>query len=193
MASTSRRNNRYTGVGQQDGSNLLPQPQPPTRQVVLQRLSTAQVLGALAILWIVVRVLYALPRFLDVLLGLAVASCLVVQWKQRQNEKREYEQEQARIERINREREETEATAHEAAQMMLDIDRQHLDEFIQKKNQQSSTYEEWISELHPDNVQESGAIDHRFYVHDSDHRLMWNGKADGVYRHPVEAKTADLV
>mmetsp|Transcript_9512 Transcript_9512/g.14689 ORF Transcript_9512/g.14689 Transcript_9512/m.14689 type:complete len:189 (+) Transcript_9512:88-654(+) len=188
MASTSRRNNRYTGVGQQDDPSLRP-PQPTIRQ----GLSTAQVLGALAIVWIVVRVLYVLPRFLDVLLGLAVVvSCLVVgRWKQQRTQSNETNSEE-RMERINREREETEATVHEAAQMMLDIDRQHLDEFIEKNNQ-SSTYEEWISELHPDNVQESGAIDHRFYVHDSDHRLMWNGKADGVYRHPVEAKTADLV
>mmetsp|Transcript_19303 Transcript_19303/g.28561 ORF Transcript_19303/g.28561 Transcript_19303/m.28561 type:complete len:112 (+) Transcript_19303:377-712(+) len=90
--------------------------------------------------------------------------------------------------RINREREETEATAHEAGQMMLDIDRQHLDDFIKKKNQ--ATYEEWISDLHPDNVQESGGIDHRFYVHDSDHRHMWNKMVDGIYRTKVEAKTS---
>jgi transcriptional regulator len=39
----------------------------------------------------------------------------------------------------------------------------------------SATYEQWVAELHPDNAEYSdGRIDHRFYVEDSDHRLLWN-------------------
>mmetsp|Transcript_16555 Transcript_16555/g.24772 ORF Transcript_16555/g.24772 Transcript_16555/m.24772 type:complete len:163 (-) Transcript_16555:129-617(-) len=38
-----------------------------------------------------------------------------------------------------------------------------------------ATYEEWITSLHPDNAEyDDGAIDHRFYVEQSDHRLLWN-------------------
>ena len=82
----------------------------------------------------------------------------------------------ARMERINREREESEAMVEEAAILMLEINRQHLQEFLQTNPQ--ATYEEWIQDLHPDNVYEEG-IDHRFYVHDSDHRLLWNELLDG--------------
>jgi len=39
----------------------------------------------------------------------------------------------------------------------------------------SATYEEWIAAVHPDNAEYSdGRIDHRFYVEDSDHRILWN-------------------
>ena len=38
-----------------------------------------------------------------------------------------------------------------------------------------ATYEEWIASLHPDNAEyDDGVIDHRFYVEQSDHRLLWN-------------------
>jgi len=57
----------------------------------------------------------------------------------------------------------------------------HLHEFLVKFP--LATYEEWISDLHPDNVtptktnveQKEHTIDHRFYVVDSDHRIIWNG------------------
>ncbi len=50
----------------------------------------------------------------------------------------------------------------------------HLKPFlVQHPN---ATYEEWVAELHPDNAEYSdGRIDHRFYVEDSDHRILWNG------------------
>lgn len=69
----------------------------------------------------------------------------------------------------------------------------HLHEFLVQFP--LATYEEWISDLHPDNItpvkkkkggdqeeEEIGVqkedvhtIDHRFYVVDSDHRIIWNG------------------
>ena len=56
----------------------------------------------------------------------------------------------------------------------------------------SATYEEWVEALHPENTH-AGAlldldrtIDHRFYVVDSDHRLLWNALAVPPHR-PVEA------
>ena len=101
-----------------------------------------------------------------------------------------------RMDRINREREESEAMVLDAARMMLDINRRHLSEFL--ITHPYATYEEWIAKLHPDNVttttttttttksnnggggdgnksqQPAISIDHRFYVEDSDHRQLWN-------------------
>lgn len=34
-------------------------------------------------------------------------------------------------------------------------------------------YEDWIQELHPENVIGT-EIDHRFYIEESDHRIIWN-------------------
>lgn len=54
----------------------------------------------------------------------------------------------------------------------------HLREFLQSYPE--GTYEEWIQELHPENVHEGSLfqditeVDLRFYVEDSDHRLLWN-------------------
>lgn len=57
-------------------------------------------------------------------------------------------------------------------------------------NTNAPTYEEWISDFHPDNVVHSPSsrklfrrkscyiIDHRFYLRDSDHRIIWNGYCD---------------
>ena len=57
--------------------------------------------------------------------------------------------------------------------------REHLLEFL--RDCPGATYEEWIGELHPDNVNprldgltQMPMIDHRFYVADSDHRILWN-------------------
>lgn len=49
----------------------------------------------------------------------------------------------------------------------------HLFPFLRENP--DATYEEWIASLHPDNADYAdGRIDHRFYVEDSDHRLLWN-------------------
>jgi len=53
----------------------------------------------------------------------------------------------------------------------------HLCDFLHKLP--DSSYEEWIMKLHPDNTsdsrcRENGKIDHRFFVEESDHRLIWN-------------------
>ena len=47
----------------------------------------------------------------------------------------------------------------------------------------NASYEEWIQDLHPENVadgkllQDFKDVDLRFYVADSDHRLLWNARA----------------
>lgn len=54
----------------------------------------------------------------------------------------------------------------------------HLTDFLDQ--QPDATYEDWIQDLHPDNVSDGTLlsdlkqIDFRFYVEDSDHRVMWN-------------------
>ena len=48
----------------------------------------------------------------------------------------------------------------------------HLDGFLISNPRAS--YEEWIAVLHPDNVNDEEEIDHRFYVQESDHLLLWN-------------------
>ena len=63
----------------------------------------------------------------------------------------------------------------------------HLESFLH--DNPTASYEEWISSLHPDNAEYAdGSIDHRFYVEDSDHRILWNecmeaiGRKDGIIR-----------
>jgi len=54
----------------------------------------------------------------------------------------------------------------------------HLSTFLFLNPQGS--FEQWISELHPENAQDGSFLpefkdmDRRFYVSDSDHRIMWN-------------------
>lgn len=55
----------------------------------------------------------------------------------------------------------------------------HLREFLHMHP--DATYEDWIQDLHPDNITEANLqssadfhVDARFYLIDSDHRLLWN-------------------
>jgi len=51
----------------------------------------------------------------------------------------------------------------------------HLEAFLIEQPDAAHSYEEWIACLHPDNADYADhRIDHRFYVQDSDHRLLWN-------------------
>lgn len=55
----------------------------------------------------------------------------------------------------------------------MDAIREHLRSFLDERS--DGTYEEWIAELHPDNYDEiKQKVDARFYIQDSDHRLLWN-------------------
>lgn len=70
----------------------------------------------------------------------------------------------------------------------------HLTSFVQLNPH--ATYEEWISDLHPENLHEGKLLegmgkelDHRFYVAESDHRLLWNRNIDGTDRLEVAARS----
>jgi hypothetical protein len=64
----------------------------------------------------------------------------------------------------------------------LDGIRQHLEQFWENHHHSEwtgatlplPTYEDWIRQLHPDNVQPDGTIDARFYIPDCDHLVLWN-------------------
>lgn len=67
----------------------------------------------------------------------------------------------------------------------------HLDRFL-KSNPWTGTYEQWIGELHPENLRvnpHSGemVIDHRFYVEGSDHRRLWNSTVDERRKVPPQS------
>lgn len=96
--------------------------------------------------------------------------------------RKRYTAEQLRRQRA-REREERaladEAMMRDANELMLNITREHLEGFL--REHPSAAYEDWIRNMHPEAVEEgesdeksSGEIDHRYYVEDSDHRIIWN-------------------
>jgi len=128
---------------------------------------------------------------------------LAQQHAQQQQEEEE-QRRRLRMQRIERERKESEAMAQEAATLMMEINRQHLQEFINNAvvvgdGGPTATYEQWIAELHPENITAETAaaihIDHRFYLPDSDHRRLWNevaGQEDGRCLEPVSARSSSL-
>lgn len=69
----------------------------------------------------------------------------------------------------------------------------HLDEFLIQHP--SASYEDWITDLHPDNVMDGRLfedikeVDLRFYVVDSDHRILWNSKHEDAEEKQVPART----
>ena len=58
----------------------------------------------------------------------------------------------------------------------------HLTEFLERRP--DAVYEDWIAELHPDNLdlEKGGDIDHRFYVKESDHRIIWNSSMESLMK-----------
>jgi hypothetical protein len=68
---------------------------------------------------------------------------------------------------------------HVREQCMDEI-RRHLEQFWEENQHHRHdfsappTYDDWIRELHPDNVQADGTMDARFYIPDCDHWVLWN-------------------
>jgi len=95
----------------------------------------------------------------------------------------EREQIRAEVDLIDDE-EEANAMHQESVASCMQIIIEHLREFLEE--QPDSTYEEWIRDIHPDNVDDQRynsyddglIIDHRFYVETSDHRIIWNENMD---------------
>ena len=178
----------YAEVGQQeerDGVMIAPSLEGST--LFQSLLSDWRVQTAIKVVigLITIRLLYGVLWILGhvgvlILVGV-IAYQVYVRRQGQQAEELEERERQMRMERINREREESEKMVHEAARMMLDINRRHLEDYL--TNHPAATYEEWIADLHPENVMTEEthgvegkkiAIDHRYYVEDSDHRILWN-------------------
>eukprot|EP00622_Pseudochattonella_farcimen_P001798 FR736584.1.p1 GENE.FR736584.1~~FR736584.1.p1 ORF type:complete len:180 (+),score=0.27 FR736584.1:35-541(+) len=73
----------------------------------------------------------------------------------------------------------------DAYRQCINITEDHLDKFLALNQLQPiffpapSTYEEWIADLHPENTRSkrgdpTDKLDHRFYLPESDHRILWN-------------------
>lgn len=55
--------------------------------------------------------------------------------------------------------------------------RSHLAEYMAKQGSAAATYEGWIGELHPENVDADGWIDPRLCLDGSEHRQIWMARA----------------
>lgn len=69
----------------------------------------------------------------------------------------------------------------------------HLDGFLRKHS--GGTYEQWIGELHPENLRINAfsgekSVDHRFYIEGSDHLRLWNARVDSRRSVRVQAPLA---
>ena len=76
----------------------------------------------------------------------------------------------------NSEEQERKRLCREATAACLKEIHDHCIRYL-KQHPDDASYEEWIKECHPENA-ELGYVDHRFYVRDSDHRIIWNSYCD---------------
>jgi hypothetical protein len=175
---------RYVGVNQLEAEGQGRQTGPPNPTLSIPQsgsnYDTKRLLQAVTTL-LAVRIIWAFSRLaallaISILLGWGAYSLRQAHLERQAIVRQEAEQRERR--RRNRLlEEEAEAMVRESAKMTLEIDQQHLQEFLAKHQNSGNavSYERWIGELHPDNVlPDGGGIDHRFYVEDSDHRIMWN-------------------
>ena len=151
-----------------------------------QASTVMRVMGILGLLFL----LYLLRGwklwFLLILLGILG----IFRYRQHQVEAQREAILQGNMARIDQDRQESESMAHQAAKMILAMDKSHLEEFLIKNP--SGSYEEWIRELHPDNVDQNGILDHRFYLEDSDHRQLWNDSLAGSVRDHVPSRSLQV-
>jgi hypothetical protein len=98
-----------------------------------------------------------------------------------------------RINADNADEQERKEICRQAMEACLNTMRDHLLEFLGDNPQAS--YEEWIANLHPDNINyktdgltSTPLIDHRFYVEDSDHRILWNEHLNFILEDPTNLR-----
>jgi len=66
--------------------------------------------------------------------------------------------------------EDDERQCQEASRACMRLISEHLRDFIHEST--NAKYEDWLHSCHPENCQR--CVDHRFYVKNSDHRIIWN-------------------
>jgi hypothetical protein len=93
------------------------------------------------------------------------------------------------LEELNKENEDEEVCnemVRQAVERCKQEIKDHLDRFLELHlfDESSPTYEQWIQDVHPENVApgillpEMGLeVDGRFYVEESDHLILWNERA----------------
>jgi hypothetical protein len=106
--------------------------------------------------------------------GTALQKINIAKWIDDLEKDQEAADELDRVNQENREEQERKDLCRQAEQACLLAVKEHLQSFLLEKA--DAPYEEWISELHPDNIKDdgSGTVDPRFYIQDSDHRILWN-------------------
>jgi hypothetical protein len=57
----------------------------------------------------------------------------------------------------------------------------HLYNFLQDCDNCDAKYEDWIKDVHPENV-DGSRVDHRFYIKDSEHLGIWNALMETLDR-----------
>mmetsp|Transcript_9020 Transcript_9020/g.17014 ORF Transcript_9020/g.17014 Transcript_9020/m.17014 type:complete len:182 (+) Transcript_9020:400-945(+) len=57
----------------------------------------------------------------------------------------------------------------------------HLYHFLQDCDNHDAKYEDWIKDVHPENV-DGCRVDHRFYIKDSEHLSIWNALMETLNR-----------
>lgn len=86
-------------------------------------------------------------------------------------------------------------TAKQAARVACFLEiASHLDTFVLQHP--FATYEEWIIELHPESKRANDSwgaptIDYRYYLEDSDHRVLWNAKVGPQHTAQVRKPVSD--
>jgi hypothetical protein len=81
-----------------------------------------------------------------------------------------------KISNAEEDEEERSRICREAADACLKEIHEHCVAYL-NAHKDNGSYEEWIREFHPDNATME-TIDHRFYVEESDHRIIWNSYCD---------------
>lgn len=75
---------------------------------------------------------------------------------------------------------EKERLCREATEACLTVISEHLYDFLCEGDNSNARYEDWLHECHPENCE--GCVDHRFYVRESDHRILWNKMQERRHR-----------
>ena len=73
---------------------------------------------------------------------------------------------------------ESERLCREATEECLAVISEHLYDFLSDNT--NARYEDWLHECHPENCE--GCVDHRFYVRESDHRMLWTKMQERRHR-----------
>mmetsp|Transcript_40693 Transcript_40693/g.73337 ORF Transcript_40693/g.73337 Transcript_40693/m.73337 type:complete len:213 (-) Transcript_40693:345-983(-) len=67
---------------------------------------------------------------------------------------------------------------HDAKTHCLATMKEHLDAFLARPENANTSYDRWVAEFHPEDVSNTGDVDHRHFLQNSEHRRMWNANVN---------------